>query len=222
MRMREKNWHCWARFSLARSPWRDHIACVSCLQQRQPLSRTLLSLYRLPKCSPYGSDAQCVVHALKGLACHARVTPASSPASHCKQCSALTSPSLHARGCASPSGAHRGHKNILFFNGCKTWEPGAVVNRSQIRHPKAQRVIAAAQAATAHSRTYPSMRAIPVTSPAHGTKNGSASCPASTDSSKKGELQQQPRSRIVRKRTACMPAGSRTLYQSMRQLAHAR
>ena len=42
--------------------------------------------------------AQRVVHALKGLACRARVAPASSPASHCKQCSALTSPSLHARG----------------------------------------------------------------------------------------------------------------------------
>jgi hypothetical protein len=27
--------------------------------------------------------AQCGVHALKGLACRARVTPASSPASHC-------------------------------------------------------------------------------------------------------------------------------------------
>ena len=37
------------------------------------------------------------MHALKGLACRVRVTPASSPASHCKQCSALTSPSLHAR-----------------------------------------------------------------------------------------------------------------------------
>jgi hypothetical protein len=47
--------------------------------------------------------AQCAVHALKGLACRARVTPASSPSSHCKQCSALTSPSLHARGCARPS-----------------------------------------------------------------------------------------------------------------------
>ncbi len=47
--------------------------------------------------------AQCVVHALKGLACRMRVTPASSPASHCKQCSALTSHALHARGCTSPS-----------------------------------------------------------------------------------------------------------------------
>ena len=52
----------------------------------------------------FGPMAQCVVHALKGLACRARVAPACSPASHCKQCSALTSPSLHAHGgCASPS-----------------------------------------------------------------------------------------------------------------------
>ncbi len=53
----------------------------------------------------FGPTAQCAVHALKGLACRKRVTPASSPASHCKQCSALTSPSLQARGCASPSRA---------------------------------------------------------------------------------------------------------------------
>jgi hypothetical protein len=39
-----------------------------------------------------GTMGQCVVHALKGLTCCARVTPASSPAS----------PSLPARGCASP------------------------------------------------------------------------------------------------------------------------
>ena len=50
--------------------------------------------------------AQCVVHALKGLACRARVTLTSSPTSHRKQCSALTSPSLHTRGCARPSRAH--------------------------------------------------------------------------------------------------------------------
>ncbi len=54
----------------------------------------------------FGSMAQGVVHALKGLAFRARVNPASSPASHCKQRSALTSPALHARGCASPSRAH--------------------------------------------------------------------------------------------------------------------
>jgi hypothetical protein len=45
--------------------------------------------------------AQCVVHTLKGLACRARATQASSPASHCKQCLALTSPLLHA--CARQS-----------------------------------------------------------------------------------------------------------------------
>jgi hypothetical protein len=33
----------------------------------------------------FGPLVQCVVHALKGLACRVRVTPASSPASHCKQ-----------------------------------------------------------------------------------------------------------------------------------------
>ncbi len=57
--------------------------------------------------------AQCVVHALKGLACRASVTSPCSPASHC---SALTSPSLHTRGCASPSRTHRGHKNKIFFS----------------------------------------------------------------------------------------------------------
>ena len=45
--------------------------------------------------------AQCAVHALKGLTCRALATPASSPASHCKQCSALASLLLHARGCTS-------------------------------------------------------------------------------------------------------------------------
>jgi hypothetical protein len=59
--------------------------------------------------------AQFIVYALKGPACHARVTPATSPASHCKRCSALKSPSLHVHGCASPSRARRGHKNIIFF-----------------------------------------------------------------------------------------------------------
>ena len=47
-------------------------------------------------CLSFHPMAQCVVHALKGLACRALVTSASS---------ALTSPALHARGCASPSRA---------------------------------------------------------------------------------------------------------------------
>ena len=67
-------------------------------------------------CLSFHPIVQCVVHALKGLACRARVTPASSPASHCEQCSALTSPALHARGCASPSRAHRGNENIKYFS----------------------------------------------------------------------------------------------------------
>ena len=58
---------------------------------------------RVPKFWTYGSVC-CACAQRPGLPC-ARVTPASSPASHCKQCSALTSPSLHARGSASPSRA---------------------------------------------------------------------------------------------------------------------
>ena len=57
-------------------------------------------------CLSLGHMAQCVVHALKGLACRARATPACSPASHCKQCTVLTSPLIHARGCATPSRTH--------------------------------------------------------------------------------------------------------------------
>ena len=46
----------------------------------------------------FGPMAQCVVHALKkAWRSRARFTLASSLASHCKQCSALTSPALHAR-----------------------------------------------------------------------------------------------------------------------------
>ena len=62
----------------------------------------------------FGPMAQCVVHALKGLARRARVTPASSPV-------------LHARGCASPSCArsprccHRKHN--LFSMGPKLRYP---------------------------------------------------------------------------------------------------
>jgi hypothetical protein len=38
-------------------------------------------------CLRFHPMPQCVVHALKGLACRARITPASSPASHYKQSS---------------------------------------------------------------------------------------------------------------------------------------
>ncbi len=54
------------------------------------------------RCLSFHPVAQCV-HVLKGLVCHARITPASSPALHCKQCSALASPSLPTQVCASPS-----------------------------------------------------------------------------------------------------------------------
>ena len=66
------------------------------------LLKSFLSPTIPPGCLSFHPMAQCVVHALKGLACRARVTPARSPASHCKQCSALTSPAFHARGCVSP------------------------------------------------------------------------------------------------------------------------
>ncbi len=56
-------------------------------------------------CRNFHPMAQCIVHVLKGMACRARVIPASSPASHYKQCSVLTSPALHARSCASLSRA---------------------------------------------------------------------------------------------------------------------
>ena len=67
----------------------------SCAQSRDIMYR------RVPKFSPYSSV----------------FTSASLPTSHshCKQCSALTSPALHARGCARPSRARGGHKNIIFF-----------------------------------------------------------------------------------------------------------
>ncbi len=40
-------------------------------------------------------------HVLKGMACHSRVTPASSHASPCSS-EALALPASHARGCANP------------------------------------------------------------------------------------------------------------------------
>jgi hypothetical protein len=84
-------------------------------------------------CLSFHPMDQCVVHALNRLACRARVTPASSPASHCKQCLVLTSPSLHARGCASPSRARRGHKKhySCFSMGPKLRHP-AVANPDRI------------------------------------------------------------------------------------------
>ncbi len=92
-------------------------------------------------CLSFHPMAQCVVHALKGLACRARVTQASSPASHwrhCKQLSALTSPALHACGGASPSRACRGHKNhdIFFEIGPKLRYPEVIptsASASQVR-----------------------------------------------------------------------------------------
>ena len=55
---------------------------------------------RVPKCCTHGSVC-CACAQRPGLP----QAPASSLASHCKRGKALTSPALHARGCASPSRA---------------------------------------------------------------------------------------------------------------------
>ncbi len=68
----------------------------------------------------FGHMAQCAVHALKSLACCARVTLASSPASHCKQCSC--SRSLRSTRAAAPVLLAHAEvtKMIYVFNGSKT------------------------------------------------------------------------------------------------------
>ena len=58
--------------------------------------------------------SQCVVHALEGLACRVRVTPASSPASHCKQCTLITF-ALRARLHQAFSGTLRSRKKQYVF-----------------------------------------------------------------------------------------------------------
>ena len=86
-----------------------HINGIACKQPDMHHMQMQAHLYRERSSTTgytrFGPMAQFVVHALKGLACRSRVTTASLPASHCKQSSALTSPSLHARSCASPSRA---------------------------------------------------------------------------------------------------------------------
>ncbi len=67
-------------------------------------------------CLSFHRMAQCVVHALKSLACRAPVTPASSPASHCKQRSALT-PLRSTRAAAPVLLAHAEvTENIKYFS----------------------------------------------------------------------------------------------------------
>ena len=102
-----RGWRCGLQFC-ARSCHNGIISKIVLLTLFVPLSACAAACCYWSGTAGYlsfGPMAQCVVHALKGLACRARVTPAGSPASHCKQCSALTSPALHARGCASPSRA---------------------------------------------------------------------------------------------------------------------
>ena len=69
------------------------------------------------------------VHALKGLPCLACITPATLLASNCKQCLALTLPSLHTRNLIRHLRARWGHNfctlrsQFLFLNGTNTKVP---------------------------------------------------------------------------------------------------
>ena len=73
----------------------------------------------------FGPMAQCVVHALKGLACRARVIPACSPASHCgKQsrrlrstCAAAPVLLAHAEVTTTELKRHNGVKTSVLFHG---------------------------------------------------------------------------------------------------------
>ncbi len=85
-------------------------------RRRCPFSRPCLSKYRnvgtlcstyvLYRWVPKFFDLWLCVLSMRSKAwLAASVTSASSHTSHCKQCSVLTSPSLHARSCSSPSRA---------------------------------------------------------------------------------------------------------------------
>ena len=108
-----KDWRCRAQITPVSSSRRAHVYfCGDAVLVVHPVCDIgeyqvlLLPLrYQYGRYLRFGPTAQCVVHALKGLICRACVAPASLPASHCKQCSALTSPAFHACGCARPSRA---------------------------------------------------------------------------------------------------------------------
>ena len=80
------NWRCRARFRPGGLTSQTFHACGS--------TSLFCACYchSTAGCLSFHPMAQFVVQPLKGLACSARITPASSPALHCKQCSALTSP----------------------------------------------------------------------------------------------------------------------------------
>jgi hypothetical protein len=84
---------------------------------RLTLGYNYTNLYGITGCLSFYPMAQCVGHALKGLACP--VTPASSPASHGKHwhCSRRLP-----RGAAAPGLLAHAEvtTNIIFFNGSKT------------------------------------------------------------------------------------------------------
>ncbi len=68
----------------------------------------------------FGPMAQCVVHALKGLTCRARATPASSPARTAS--TAKCSRRLRSTSTAVPALLAHAEvtNNIIFFHGSKT------------------------------------------------------------------------------------------------------
>ena len=79
MCMRAKAWRCRDRVTLARLPWRAHVACVPRLRQRQSFSRMhalcpghaiKISTRVLWGYLSFHPTAQCVVRARKGVACH--------------------------------------------------------------------------------------------------------------------------------------------------------
>ena len=83
---REKEWRCRKRGTQATCARQGDLAGVTHTRQCQSFVRMLthcLSTSATPTAGflSFHPMAQCVVHALKGLACRARVTPASSPAS---------------------------------------------------------------------------------------------------------------------------------------------
>ncbi len=123
-------------------------------------------------CLSFHHMAQCVVHALKGLACRARVTPASSPASHCKQCSALTS-LRSTRAAAQVLIAHADvTKNTTYFSmGPKLRHSGGTLPK---RPPNMLRALAALAASASTASLYAARSALQSTQTINAAADGEA------------------------------------------------
>ena len=109
-------WHC-----RSARPLRIQLAYYSF-----SLACVLLFASKYCCCLSFHPMAQCAVHALKGLACRARATPASSPAS---ASSAQCSRRLRSTRVAVPVLlAHAEVKKLkIFFDGSKTYAPRGIV-----------------------------------------------------------------------------------------------